>query len=180
MADSAQEGEWLSSVLEPSLEQGLVSTASPSFCCTCPHPPPPPPWAECEMLSQPAAGSLFHTNEACSMEGWGFHFDFQELQITLSVTLFARNYPGFSSSVLILLYGKKPQQQSMGFPWSLTVHSLLFFWLYFAYAVPAVIINMCIQTAPGSDCSNSNKIWGWGLGAGGCLSTTLARLQSLD
>lgn len=108
MADSAQEGEWLSSVLEPSLGQGLVSTASPSFRCTCPHPPPPPPWAECEMLSQSAAGSLFHTNEACSMEGWGFHFDFQELQITLSVTLFARNYPGFSSSVLILLYGKKP------------------------------------------------------------------------
>lgn len=47
----------------------------------------------------------------------------------------------------------------MAFPWFLTVHWLEVGWLYFAYAVPAVIINMCIQTAPGFDCSYSNKVF---------------------
>lgn len=87
--------------------QGLVSTASPSFRYTCPCRPHCA--ADRELLSQPAASSLFHTNEACSMGSWGFHFDFQDLPITLYSTLFARNYPEFSSPVLILLYGKKPR-----------------------------------------------------------------------
>lgn len=138
---------------------GPVRTASLSSHCTC-HPLPhcDAEWESCPQL---AASSLFHTNEACSTGSWGFHFDFQDLQIALYSTLFARNYPEFSSFALILLYGKKPQQRSMVF------HGL---WLstssYFAGFVLLMQSQLWLpihaSTAPGSDCSNSNKIWGWG------------------
>lgn len=122
MAAPAPEGGWLSSVSEPSLLQGPGRTASLSFHCTWCTLDSPHCSAEWETLSPASTSPLFHTNEACSIGSWGFHFDFQDLQITLYSTLFARNYPEFSSSALILRCGKKPQQQSMRFPWPLTVH----------------------------------------------------------
>lgn len=80
------------------------AAAAPAHVC---------PWPHCavdgELLSRPAASSLFHGKDARSTGSWGIYFDFQNLPRMLYSTLFARNYPEFSSPVLVLLYGKKPQ-----------------------------------------------------------------------
>lgn len=62
-------------------------------------------------------------------------------------TLFARNYPKLSPSEIALLYRKETLLQSIGFPWSPTVHWPLFCWLYFAYHPSC--INISIPTVSG-------------------------------
>lgn len=70
-------------------------------------------------------------------------------------TLFARNYPKLSSSEIVVLHRKETLLQSIGSPWSLTVHWLLFYRVYFAYG--PCCINMSIQTVPGFNRSSSDQ-----------------------
>lgn len=70
-------------------------------------------------------------------------------------TLFARNYPELSSSEIVVLHRKETLLQSIGSPWSLPVHWLLFYRVYFAYGPGC--INMSIQTVPGFNRSSSDQ-----------------------
>lgn len=61
-------------------------------------------------------------------------FDFQDPQITVYNTSFARNYLKLSPSELTVLCRKETLFQSISFPWSLPVHCPLFHWVSFAYS----------------------------------------------
>lgn len=82
-------------------------------------------------------------------------FDFQDPQITVHYTLFARNYPKLSPSEITLLYKEETLLQSIGFPWSLTVHWPLFYWFYFAYSCSC--INISVPTVSGFNCGSSDQ-----------------------
>lgn len=101
------------------------------------------------LLAEP---SLKHVHMG---ETWARWFDLQDPQIMVHNTLFARNYPKLSSSEIILLHRKETLLQSIGSPWSLTVHWLLFYRVYFACGPSCININ--IQTVPGFNHCSSDQ-----------------------
>lgn len=70
-------------------------------------------------------------------------------------TLFARNYLKLSPSEITLLHRKETLLQSIGFPWSPTVHWPLFYWFCFAYSPSC--IDVSVPSASGFNCGSSNQ-----------------------